>query len=75
VKYNVLTRGLPALTFLSERLPSSSAPSRMRLLEELLKDKGGLWFARGCEIAAYTRSHPGAQPELDLDVTKMPAAF
>jgi len=56
----------------------SGRPSRVRLLEELvnaMKDKGGVWFGRGREIAAYTRAHPEARRELDLDVTKVPVVI
>jgi peptidoglycan/xylan/chitin deacetylase (PgdA/CDA1 family) len=48
-------------------------PSRVRLLEELvgaMRAKGGVWFARGREIAAYFRSHPGARRVLDLDAAQ-----
>ena len=48
----------------------SGRPSRVRLLEELVRAmqaKNGVWFARGHEIAAHVRSHPGARREIDFD--------
>jgi peptidoglycan/xylan/chitin deacetylase (PgdA/CDA1 family) len=45
-------------------------PSRVRLLEELIRGmqaRGGVWFARGHELADYVRAHPGARRELDFD--------
>lgn len=48
-------------------------PSRVRLLEELIgamRAKGGVWFARGREIAAYFRSHPAARRSLDFDASR-----
>ena len=48
----------------------SGRPSRVRLLEDLVRAmqaKGGVWFARGAEIAAYTRAHPEARGEIDFD--------
>jgi peptidoglycan/xylan/chitin deacetylase (PgdA/CDA1 family) len=48
----------------------SGRPSRVRLLEDLInamRDRGGVWFARGREIADYFRDHPGARREVDFD--------
>ncbi|HEX3731181.1 MAG TPA: polysaccharide deacetylase [Opitutaceae bacterium] len=48
----------------------SGRPSRVRLLEDLvgaMRARGGVWFARGREIAAHVRAHPGARRELDYD--------
>ncbi len=48
----------------------SGRPSRVRLLEDLVRAmqaKGGVWFARGHEIANYVRGHPNARHELDFD--------
>ena len=48
----------------------SGRPSRVRLLEDLInamREKPGVWFARGHEIAAYFREHPHARRELDFD--------
>jgi peptidoglycan/xylan/chitin deacetylase (PgdA/CDA1 family) len=48
----------------------SGRPSRVRLLESLVTEmqaKGGVWFARGREIAAYFRSNPAARAETDFD--------
>jgi len=48
----------------------SGRPSRVRLLEELvtaMREKGGVWFARGHEIADYVRNHPAARREIDFD--------
>jgi len=48
----------------------SGRPSRVRLLEDLVRAmqaKGGVWFARGAEIATYTRAHPEARGEIDFD--------
>jgi hypothetical protein len=42
----------------------------VRLLEELvgaMQSKGGVWFARGHEIASYCRAHPEARQETDFD--------
>lgn len=50
----------------------SGRPSRVRLLEDLvdaMRDKGGVWFARGHEIASYVAAHPGARREIDFDQT------
>jgi hypothetical protein len=50
----------------------SGRPSRVRLLEDLvgaMKEKGGVWFARGRELASYVRANPGARREMDLDRT------
>jgi peptidoglycan/xylan/chitin deacetylase (PgdA/CDA1 family) len=51
----------------------SGRPSRVRLLEQLVRAmqaKGGVWFARGHEIAAYVRTHPEARREIDLDAAR-----
>jgi len=48
----------------------SGRPSRVRLLEDLvgaMREKGGVWFARGHEIADYVRAHPEARREIDFD--------
>jgi peptidoglycan/xylan/chitin deacetylase (PgdA/CDA1 family) len=48
----------------------SGRPSRVRLLEELvsaMQAKGGVWFARGRELADYVRAHPEARREIDFD--------
>jgi peptidoglycan/xylan/chitin deacetylase (PgdA/CDA1 family) len=48
----------------------SGRPSRVRLLEELVQAmhvQGGVWFARGREIAAYVQAHPEARHEIDFD--------
>jgi peptidoglycan/xylan/chitin deacetylase (PgdA/CDA1 family) len=48
----------------------SGRPSRVQLLEDLVRamqEKGGVWFARGAEIAAWFKAHPDARRELDLD--------
>jgi peptidoglycan-N-acetylglucosamine deacetylase len=48
----------------------SGRPSRVRLIEEIVRamqDKGGVWFARGREIAAYVRSNPERRREVDFD--------
>ena len=45
-------------------------PSRIRLLEDLInamRGKGGVWFARGHEIAGYVRAHPDARRDVDFD--------
>jgi peptidoglycan/xylan/chitin deacetylase (PgdA/CDA1 family) len=45
-------------------------PSRVRLLEQLvgeMQDAGGVWFARGAEIARWFSEHPEARRETDLD--------
>lgn len=47
----------------------SGRPSRVRLLEELvgaMQAKGGVWFARGAEIAAHLRDNPRARQEVEL---------
>jgi peptidoglycan/xylan/chitin deacetylase (PgdA/CDA1 family) len=56
----------------------SGRPSRVRLLEELvcaMREKSGVWFARGEEIAAYVRAHPEARAEIDLDFTAPPPSL
>ena len=54
----------------------SGRPSRVRLLEDLvtaMRGKGGVWFARGHEIASYFRKHPPARQEVDFDMAASPA--
>ena len=51
----------------------SGRPSRIQLLESLvnsMREKEGVWFARGHEIAAYFKKHPEARREIDFDVLK-----
>lgn len=53
----------------------SGRPSRVRLLEDLLtamQAKGGVWFARGRELADYVRMHPEARREIDFDHSTTP---
>jgi len=53
----------------------SGRPSRVRLLEDLvtaMKEKGGVWFARGAEIAEYVRANPQARREIDYDAKEKP---
>lgn len=53
----------------------SGRPSRVRLLEDLItamREKGGVWFARGREIADYVRAHPEARHVIDFDATETP---
>jgi peptidoglycan/xylan/chitin deacetylase (PgdA/CDA1 family) len=48
----------------------SGRPSRVRLFEDLVRAmqaRGGVWFARGREIAAYVAAHPRARREIDFD--------
>jgi peptidoglycan/xylan/chitin deacetylase (PgdA/CDA1 family) len=48
----------------------SGRPSRVRLLEELvgaMQETGGVWFARGREIAAYFQANPHARREIAFD--------
>ncbi len=48
----------------------SGRPSRVQLLEDLVRAmqaKGGVWFARGSELAAHVRAQPGARREIDFD--------
>jgi peptidoglycan/xylan/chitin deacetylase (PgdA/CDA1 family) len=48
----------------------SGRPSRVRLLEDIvagMQAKGGVWFARGHEIARHVRAHPEARREIDFD--------
>ncbi|HEY4990040.1 MAG TPA: polysaccharide deacetylase [Opitutaceae bacterium] len=48
----------------------SGRPSRVRMLEDLIlamQSKGGVWFARGNELAAHVRGHPEARREIDFD--------
>jgi peptidoglycan/xylan/chitin deacetylase (PgdA/CDA1 family) len=52
----------------------SGRPSRVRLLEDLvvaMRERGGVWFARGREIAAHLRAHPEARREIDFDYPKL----
>ena len=51
----------------------SGRPSRVRLLEDLvgaMREEGGVWFARGREIAGHVRRHPEARRTLDFDELK-----
>lgn len=51
----------------------SGRPSRVRLLEDLVRAmqaKGGVWFARGHEIAAYVTDTPSARREIDFDAVR-----
>lgn len=51
----------------------SGRPSRVQLLESLMnsmREKGGVWFARGGEITTYFKKHPTARREIDFDVLK-----
>jgi hypothetical protein len=32
-----------------------------------MQAKGGVWFARGRELADYVRAHPKARREIDFD--------
>ena len=51
----------------------SGRPSRVRLLEDLLtamREKGGVWFARGREIAGYFYKNPEARRETDFDAAE-----
>jgi len=53
----------------------SGRPSRVRLLEKLanaMKAKGGVWFARGREIAAHFQKHRDARREIDFDALPFP---
>ncbi|HVU33677.1 MAG TPA: polysaccharide deacetylase [Opitutaceae bacterium] len=48
----------------------SGRPSRVRLLESLVRamqERGGVWFARGHEIADYVVAHPTARRETAFD--------
>lgn len=48
----------------------SGRPSRVRLLEDIVRgmqEKGGVWFARGREIAGYVSAHPEMRREIDFD--------
>lgn len=52
----------------------SGRPSRVRLIEDLVRSmqaKGGVWFARGRELAAHARAHPEARREIDYDFTPL----
>lgn len=45
-------------------------PGRVRMLERLLRamqESGGVWFARGREIAAWFDANPDARREVDFD--------
>lgn len=48
-------------------------PSRVRLLERLVRDMraaGDVWFARGHEIARWLESNPDARGAIDLDARR-----
>ena len=48
----------------------SGRPSRVRLLEDLvgaMKEKAGVWFARGNQIADYFQKNPRARREINFD--------
>lgn len=48
----------------------SGRPSRVRMLERLIRDilaTGDAWFATGSEIAAWYRANPQARRTIDLD--------
>jgi peptidoglycan/xylan/chitin deacetylase (PgdA/CDA1 family) len=50
-------------------------PSRVRLIEDLIgamQEKGGVWFARGREIATFFRDHPEARRVTDFDAVEPP---
>jgi peptidoglycan/xylan/chitin deacetylase (PgdA/CDA1 family) len=54
----------------------SGRPSRVRLIEDLvgaMQAKGGVWFARGRELAAHVRAHPEARREIDFDHPARPS--
>ncbi len=51
----------------------SGRPSRVRLLENLVRamqGKGGVWFARGNQIAQYFQTHTKARREIDFDAVE-----
>jgi len=51
----------------------SGRPSRVRLLERIIRDiqaDGQAWFATGSEIARHFLEHPSARREIDLDRPK-----
>lgn len=51
----------------------SGRPSRVKLLERIvrgMREKGGVWFATGEEIARWELAHPEARREVDLDRRK-----
>lgn len=50
----------------------SGRPSRIRLIEELVRDMqagGDVWFATASEVARYFAAAPHARREVDLEVT------
>ena len=56
----------------------SGRPSRIRLLEDLIGDmreKGGVWFARGREIASYFHARPEARRTVDFDALATPLSL
>jgi len=51
----------------------SGRPSRVQLLEDLvgaMRERGGVWFTRGREIADFFQKNPRARREMDFDVPK-----
>jgi len=53
----------------------SGRPSRVRLIERLvnaMREKSGVWFARGNEIANYFYKNPEARREIDFDIAEKP---
>ena len=53
----------------------SGRPSRVRMLEDLIcamREKGGVWFARGGEIATYFSQNPRSRRAIDFDAQVAP---
>jgi len=47
----------------------------VRLIERLvnaMREKSGVWFARGNEIANYFYKNPEARREIDFDIAEKP---